>query len=110
MSARLLRRFMNRTITFQQRVDVPDGRGGNATTWAAVATVPAAIATPKPGQDVIVGEALQSRVTHQVFIQFLSTVNDRMRITDGTRIFAILALRDLGDQQQILRMDCQERG
>jgi SPP1 family predicted phage head-tail adaptor len=113
MPKRLLQRFLDRLITFQQRVDVPDGRGGNTTTWTNVVgatNLPACIQAPKPGADVILGEAVQSRVTHQVFFQYTSLVNDKMRATDGARIFAILALRDLGDQQMLMRIDCQERG
>lgn len=107
---------LRRRITLESRSVVEDGIGGQSTTWTTVATVWADI-QPLSGREKQSAEAMQTSVTHQIFIRYQPQfanpkVMAAMRAKetkDGlTRIFDIHDSRDMEERRRIIVLDVEE--
>ncbi len=99
---------MRQRLTLQQPVRAADGGGGAAVTWTAVADVWAAL-LPVGGDERVDADALQGRVTHEVWIRFRSDVAAPMRFIFGTRIFDIRSVTDIEEAHRFQRCLVEER-
>lgn len=107
---------LRRPIVIQQRAGTLDPVGGQSATWTTVATVWADI-QPVSGQEKQAADAVQTSVTHQIFIRYQAQFADprvmaAMRATetkDGiTRIFNIRDSRDVEERRRMLVLDVEE--
>ena len=99
---------MRQRLTLQQPVRAADGGGGAAVTWSSVADVWAAL-SPIGGDERVDADALQGRVTHEVWIRFRSDVAAQMRFILGARIFDIRSVADVEEAHRFQRCLVEER-
>ena len=99
----LRRRMMLETAT-----RTPDGGGGAALTWAAVASVWAAV-LPAAGREAMTAGRISGRVSHVVWLRYRADIGPAMRLRAGSRVLEILAVIDAGDRRTWLRCLCEER-
>lgn len=59
--------LLNTTVTSQRRQTVPDGRGGQTTSWVDRDDRPARVSQPN-GAETVVGDAGEVRVTGYVYL------------------------------------------
>ncbi len=96
-------------LTLEHQTRVSDGGGGAVKTWVSVADVWAAIVS-KNGTETVVAEAIAGNVTSMIHMRYRNDVAPDMRLRLDTRVFAILAVFDAGDQRRFLTCLVQERG
>lgn len=85
----------------------PDALG--ETVWTEVDTVFAAL-TPVSAGEMPSGGGLAGTVTHRIEMRFRADVTARDRLRLGTRIFRILAARDLDERHRRLVVLAEEEG
>jgi SPP1 family predicted phage head-tail adaptor len=95
-------------LVLEQAVETPDGAGGVSRTYAAVATLWAAL-VPVAARGEVDADSLAADVTHRVVLRFRSDVTTRHRLRAGARIFRIVALRDQDGRGRFLEIDAEER-
>jgi SPP1 family predicted phage head-tail adaptor len=99
---------LRRRLTLEAPVRTP-GEGGAATiTWSALAQVWAAI-TPVSGRELVRGDGMTARMTHEVLIRYRSGVRPEMRFTSGSRVFEIRVVMDEDERRRWLACLCEER-
>lgn len=86
----------------------PDGAGGAVETWAAIATISAAI-RPTGGRERIFADGLQSRITHEIVVRTRADIVPRHRFRRGARVLHILAVMAADPHATRLRCLCEER-
>ena len=89
---------LKRRVTLQGAVRTPDGSGGFTETWQSIASAPnvyAAIA-PLSGSEQLRFHQLETTVTHRIVIRYRNDVTPALRITDGTTIYNITSVTDMG--------------
>ena len=94
-------------VTLEQPLRTPDGGGGAAVAWEAVAELWAAI-RPIGGDERLEADQVAGRITHTIWIRRRSGVDPSMRFRQGTRLFDIRAVLDTEDRTR-LRCLCEER-
>ena len=99
---------LRQRLTLQQPVRAADGGGGAAVTWTFVADVWAAM-SPIGGDERVDADALQGRLTHEVWIRFRSDVAAQMRFILGARIFDIRGVADIEEAHRFQRCLVEER-
>jgi len=77
-------------ITIQTYTDSIASNGETTKTWTTFATVFAEI-RPISGRELVMAGKVQGELSHVIKIRFISGVLSKMRITDGTRTFEIVA-------------------
>lgn len=80
-----------------------------STVWTPVATLFAAI-TSLSGGEVATGGGEGGRVTHRLELRFRDDLSSRDRLVTGTRVFRVLAVRDLDERRARLLVDAEEEG
>lgn len=86
----------------------PDGGGGVAVTWTAVATLWAELRSLS-GAEQVVADGLQGRVTHEISIRKRMDISPAMRLRYGQRIFTIWAVLDRDGHEPFIRIQAEER-
>lgn len=94
-------------IIIQSRSDASDGRGGNAPTWGTHVTVWARVA-PVSAYERLQAGRLEGGVSHKVTLRYTSGVTNAMRVSWGSRTFQIVGVRNPGEDDGILELDCVE--
>lgn len=94
---------LRRRLTLERSSLAADG----ATVWEAVATVYAAIAAVS-ANETEAGGGETGRVTHRLELRFRDDLTSRDRLTTGSRVFRILAVRDLDERRARLLVDAEE--
>lgn len=96
-------------VTVSAATTVADSLGGQATTWATLATVWGAWRN-LTGREALQGQAVQSSTTHRLTIRYRSDVTVKMRATRGTSgpTCDITAVRDVTGRRQYLELDLVE--
>jgi SPP1 family predicted phage head-tail adaptor len=106
----------NKRISLQSRSATLDDYGQQLASWSTVATVWANI-KPIGGREKLRAMAVESELTHTVAIRYRAsflppTTVDAWRISyasaSGTRIFNIVAARDLDEAHEYIVFDCVE--
>ncbi|MEM7775759.1 MAG: phage head closure protein [Pseudomonadota bacterium] len=83
--------------------------GGAATeSWRTVAKVFAKI-IPQSGRDVVEGDRVVGRTTHQVTLRYRSNVTRHQRIGFEGRYLDIVSVRDVDSRNRWLICECMER-
>jgi len=99
---------LRQRMSLEQVARVDDGGGGAAESWAAVATLWAALLPVSGGEDVV-ADGLEGRATHEIWIRYRAGVVPAMRFTKGARIFEILSVIDVDERHRWLKVLCEER-
>jgi len=107
LAAHFARRY-NKSLTFQQLVDTPDGQGGSSRTWQVFDQTIGAI-EPLSAQERLAQGAVGSTATHWIFRAYRSGITPAMRVQTGARVFDIHDVTDLGEQGLILQVGVTER-
>lgn len=95
-------------LTLQAPVRVPDGAGGVSVNWESAADVWGAV-RPIGGREIVDGEGLSARVTHEIWIRFRDGLTSEMRFRLDARLFDIRAVIDAGSRHRFLRCLVEER-
>jgi SPP1 family predicted phage head-tail adaptor len=98
---------LNRRLVLEEPVETPDGSGGVTRGFQTLATLWAEV-TPVSARGDIVAEARGATVTHRIVIRRNADVTTRYRFRDGTRIFAIVSIRER-DRGRFLDIHAEER-
>lgn len=79
-------------LIIQSKSSTGDGMGGSVVSWTDEQAVWGAI-WPLRGQDLFIARQMQSEVTHQIRIRYVSgiTPEKRIRLSDSTTYFDILS-------------------
>lgn len=94
-------------LTLEGPVETPDGQGGAERSFAALATLWAAIEPMAARADEAAG-TLPVTVTHRIRLRHRGDIAGGMRLRMGTRIFAIHAFRDPDETGRYTLCDCEE--
>jgi SPP1 family predicted phage head-tail adaptor len=84
---------LNRRLTLEAPVETPDGAGGVARTYEAVATLWAAV-EPETARGGLDADARGATVTHRITIRMRDGLTTRHRLRDGARLYRIVSLRE----------------
>lgn len=85
-----------------------DAWGGVIETWGTVASqLPAAI-VPLHGRELLAAQALQAGVTAKIIIRYRADVTPMMRVTHGTKIYAIKSVIPDPSLSRTLALMCEE--
>lgn len=98
---------LRRRVTLEAPADVVDEIGGASREWVAVATVWAAIETPR-GTTRLAADHPEQTITHRVTLRWREGVTGGMRLRLGARLFAVKAVRDPDERGVVLVLDCEE--
>ena len=98
---------LNRRLVLEAPVESADGAGGVTRSYAEVATLWASL-TPIADRAEVAAAELGAIVTHRIIIRAGREVTTRHRFRTGTRIFRIVAVREL-DSGQFLAIHAEER-
>ena len=89
---------LTRKLVLEERVNVPDGRGGFAVTWQALGTLWADV-DARSGREGVVGARDVSKVRHRIVVRGAPAGSVRrpradQRFREGARVYAILAVSE----------------
>ncbi|QRM54753.1 phage head closure protein [Sinorhizobium sp. BG8] len=87
----------------------PDGQGGAADAFSAVATLWARV-EPVSGLRDEEAASEPMTVTHRIWLRHRGDISGDMRFRKGGRIFAIRAFRDPDESRRYLVCHCEEVG
>lgn len=99
---------LNKRVTIQRSTRVSDGQGGYTETWAAIASVWAAI-EPVSGFEKLQAMQLAAPVTHKITMRFRPDFVASDRIAYGNRIFAVKEIINLNEADAFLQIRCIEQ-
>ncbi|MEO1710143.1 MAG: phage head closure protein [Pseudomonadota bacterium] len=99
------------TLRYRLTLEAPERvatEGGAADlTWTPIASVFARI-MPRGGREQFASHALAADVTHDITFRYRSGVRPQMRLTDGARVFEILAVIDVAERRRWITCQCRE--
>jgi SPP1 family predicted phage head-tail adaptor len=95
-------------VVLEAPVESPDGAGGISRSYAAAATLWAALA-PVSARGDVVGAGFATTVTHRLVIRRGPEVTTDHRFRLGTRIFRIVAIREEDSDGRYLEIQSEER-
>lgn len=98
---------LKQQIIIQIRTRVPDDKGGTVETWTTHATVWAGL-KPSTGNEFLLNDQVQSRVTTEITIRYRKKVTTAMRVNYGGRIYDIEAVIDPKEKHEKLLLMCRE--
>lgn len=98
---------LDKRVTIQETVRVPDGGGGYTETWKDVATVWASL-QPLSGREVIQSGQLQAQVPHRVRIRYRPGITAANRLTFKGRTLEIISVANIDERNVELELLCQE--
>lgn len=99
---------MTARLTRLVPVDVADGQGGSTRSWSDAGRLWARIEPLAQRIEPVVAGAERVTVTHEIWVSFQAGVAEGERLTRGTRIFAIKALRDADETARFILCQCEE--
>ncbi len=99
---------LDHRLVLEQPVETADGAGGVTRSFAAVATLWAAV-LPVTARGNVAAANLGASVTHRIVIRSGPDVTTRHRFREGTRIFRIVALRDQDGSGRFVEIAAEER-
>ena len=98
---------LNKRITLQSATTARDGHGQPVETWAAVATVWAAI-EPIRGREYFAAQQFSAETTHRVTIRYRSGVSPQWRVVFGSRTFRIESVINPLEKNERIELMCVE--
>lgn len=97
----------DKRISVQRAIEVADSAGGSTVTWGIVDTFWASI-LPGDGREFWEQKRLLPTLSHVVTIRYRTGLTPAMRVVWGTRVFAILVVRDPDERGTALELLCEE--
>jgi SPP1 family predicted phage head-tail adaptor len=98
---------LSERFTLEAPVRTPDGGGGAAIAWEAIAELWARV-RPITGEERLVHDQLAGRLTHEVWIRHRAGVTPAMRFRQDARIYEIVAVLE-AKRRAWLKCLCEER-
>lgn len=95
-------------LTLEAASRAPDGGGGAAETWTAVAQVWGRV-EPTGGTEIADAGGLGGRISHEITLRFRTGLTPAMRLVSGSRRFGIVAVIDIDEHHRWLKCLCVER-
>lgn len=89
---------LSRRLTLEERVNIPDGKGGFTVSWTALGTLYADV-DARSGREALVGKRDQAKVRTRILVRgapdgAASRPRPDQRFVEGTRVFSILAVAE----------------
>lgn len=94
-------------ITLQKQIDELNDFGAFEKRWKSIATVWAEI-LPINGREYFSAAQVQSEVTTQINLRFLTGITPTMRVLFGKRQFEIVSVINLAGREIQLQLMCKE--
>lgn len=99
-------------IQFQQVSETGDSLGDTTRSWATVITAFASI-TPVSGREVLYSQQLQAPHTHKIKVRYNALLMPpeagcKLRIQFGSRLFNIVQIRNLEEDNRFIELLAQE--
>ena len=94
-------------LVLEQAVETPDGQGGVAVSFSALATLWARI-EPVAAKAQEAAGAVPVTVTHRIWLRRRDGLSGGMRLRKGARLFTIRAARDPDETGRYTLCDCEE--
>ena len=94
-------------LVLDQAVERPDGQGGVAVSFSALATLWARI-EPVAAKAQEAAGAVPVTVTHRIWLRRRDGLSGGMRLRKGARLFTIRAARDPDETGRYTLCDCEE--
>jgi SPP1 family predicted phage head-tail adaptor len=98
---------LDKRVTFQSEIRIPDGMGGFTVVWNGQATVWAAI-WPVSASETIQAAQATMTVTHRIRIRYRSVLKPSWRISWAGRYFNIVSIIDPNMAHRWLDILCRE--
>ncbi|MEM9026845.1 MAG: phage head closure protein [Pseudomonadota bacterium] len=95
-------------IVIEQSVRTTIAGGAATESWHTIAKVFAKV-VPQSGRDVVEGDRVVGRTTHQVTLRYRSDVTRHQRIGFEGRYLDIVSVRDVDSRNRWLVCECMER-
>lgn len=97
-------------VLIQSSTDSTNSLGEPVESWATVSggSVQADI-EPISGREYQAVQQIAAETTHKVTIRYLSGITPKYRVLYGSRVFDILAVRDLEERGRVTELLCRER-
>ena len=95
-------------ITLERVIRTADGGGGVSESWIEEATVWVAIG-PGAGREGVDADRLAGRHLFEIRLRYRAGVEPAMRFRLGARVFHILSVENIGEQNAWLTVLCEER-
>ena len=98
---------LRQRITIQQKTITRDTYGAAVETWAALATVWAAV-EPMSGREYFQSQQINAEVTTRIRIRHRSDVDSTMRVVFGASTYDIQAVIEPETNKRELQLMCRE--
>lgn len=101
---------LHHRLTIQEQHLTPDNAGGFTQTWENVTAHPVVYAAvlPVSGAGRFVGGKTETVVTHKIVLRYRTDIVAGMRLCKGSRIFSIVSVLNLGEQNRFLEVLAEE--
>ena len=94
-------------ITIERLTLTPDGIGGNAETWVVNKSLKAYI-KPTSGSETLHSQRLEARLTHKVYIRYVTDIINTDRVVFNGRNFQIRAIINIEERNKWIELSCEE--
>ncbi len=94
-------------LVLERPVETPDGQGGVAQSFSALATLWARIEPVSARAEEAAG-AMPVTVTHRIWLRRRSDLSGGMQLRKGMRLFSIHTFRDPDETGRYMLCDCEE--
>lgn len=99
--------MLRNKITTERKTLAPDGIGGHVVTWPVVKSLRAFI-KPLTGGESLQANRLESKLSHRVFIRYVSDIETIDRINFNGRYFQIRAIINIEERNRWIELHCEE--
>jgi len=90
-------------LTLQQEIRTPDDVGGYVRSWKDIADLWAEI-MPVMGNERIVGNKIQSEITHKILLRYRDGISSDMRLIFEKRAFNIRSVINVSEDRDVIEL------
>lgn len=91
---------LDRMVTIESRTDAVSGTGQRTPTWATLTDGQRfAQILPLSGPEFVAAAQVNAEITVRIRIRYLSTVTPKMRVVDGSVIYDVLRVAEVGRRE-----------
>jgi len=98
---------LRHSITFQEKLQTPDGGGGYDYTTSDVISTRAFI-KPISTNERFFAQRIESDISHRIYIRYRTDINPAMRIKYGDRYFQVKGIMNIEEQNKWLELSAVE--